>query len=162
MDKDGQRLVQSSSLPPAQPTYVFRGHTAQIHALHFFRQNLRLLSGDAHGWVVLWSMTIRRPVAVWKAHSNAILGLGSWKNDRIITFVVSRTCSSLMLMMVQTRQRQQTPCMAASRRRWERWILYHSTNRWCYIGQETAMASSQSHCQHTEFLLFRYVRVQAE
>ncbi|KAK1064986.1 Astra associated protein 1 Asa1 [Friedmanniomyces endolithicus] len=65
--------------------YVLRGHTAQVHAVHFLRQNLRLLSGDADGWVVLWNVPIKRPVAVWRAHKGAVLGLESWDDDRIIT-----------------------------------------------------------------------------
>ena len=78
------RSVQGQ-LPPAKPAYVLRGHTAQIHSLHFFRQNLRLLSGDADGWVVLWNIPIKRPVAVWKPHSGTVLGLSSWGDDRVIT-----------------------------------------------------------------------------
>ncbi|KAK0274529.1 Astra associated protein 1 Asa1 [Friedmanniomyces endolithicus] len=70
---------------PAQPVYVLRGHTAQVHAVHFLRQNLRLLSGDADGWVVLWNVPIKRAVAVWRAHKGAVLGLESWDDDRIIT-----------------------------------------------------------------------------
>nr|POE72142.1 astra-associated protein 1 [Quercus suber] len=85
MTADNRRL-HSSTLPPALPSYIFRGHEAQIHALHFFRQNLRLLSGDAEGWIVLWDLPIRRAVAVWRAHEATVLGLGSWRDDRIITF----------------------------------------------------------------------------
>ena len=77
--------IQSTTLPPAQPAYVLRGHTAQIHAVHFYRENLRLLSGDADGWVVLWDIPIKRPLAVWRAHSHAILGLHSWDENKIIT-----------------------------------------------------------------------------
>lgn len=80
-----QPLNQQSTLPPAQPVYILRGHTAQIHAVHFLPDNLRLLTGDAEGWIVLWSLPIRRPLAVWKAHKEPILGLGSWGNDKIIT-----------------------------------------------------------------------------
>lgn len=82
-------LLQSSTLPPAQPDYVLRGHAAQIHCVHFLRQNLRLLTGDADGWVILWNLAIKRPVAVWKAHGGSVLGLGSWGvgEENIITFV---------------------------------------------------------------------------
>lgn len=76
--------IQNSSLPPAQPAYILRGHTAQIHSVHFFRQNLRLLTGDADGWVVLWDVPIKRPVVVWKPHVATVLGLGSW-GEKIIT-----------------------------------------------------------------------------
>jgi len=79
-------IQQSSTLPPAQPVYVLRGHTAQVHSVHFLRENLRLLSGDAGGWVVLWNVPIKRSVAVWRAHAGAVLGLGSWGDDRIITY----------------------------------------------------------------------------
>jgi len=66
--------------------YVLRGHSAQVHAVRFLRHNVRLLSGDADGWVVLWNVPIRRPVAVWRAHKSAVLGLGSWDDERIITY----------------------------------------------------------------------------
>ena len=72
-------------LPPAQPAFILRGHSAQIHAVHFTPGNARLLTGDADGWVISWNLAYKRPVAVWRAHSNAILGLGSWGPDRIIT-----------------------------------------------------------------------------
>ncbi|KAK0938189.1 Astra associated protein 1 Asa1 [Friedmanniomyces endolithicus] len=78
------RRQDSTHLPP-QPMYVLRGHSAQVHAVRFLRHNVRLLSGDADGWVVLWNVPIRRPVAVWRAHKSAVLGLGSWDDERIIT-----------------------------------------------------------------------------
>ena len=74
-------------LPPAQPAFILRGHSAHIHALHFTHGNTRLLTGDAEGWIVSWNLAIKRPVAVWKAHDNAILAVGSWSSDRIITCV---------------------------------------------------------------------------
>ena len=74
-------------LPPAQPAFVLRGHSAQIHAVHFTHGNNRLLTADAEGWTVSWNLAFKRPVAVWKAHGSAILGIGSWSSDRIITYV---------------------------------------------------------------------------
>jgi len=85
MAREPLHITQGSTLPPAQPSYILRGHTAQIHAVHFYRDNLRLLSGDADGWVILWDIPIKRPLAVWRAHGNAILGLHSWEEDKIIT-----------------------------------------------------------------------------
>ena len=79
--------MSSGLLPPAQPAFILRGHSAQIHALHFTKDNARLLTADADGWVVSWNLASKRPVAAWKAHGNAILGLGSWETDRIITYV---------------------------------------------------------------------------
>lgn len=74
------------SLPPAQPVFILRGHAAEVHALHFTLNNHRLVSGDADGWIVSWNLAIKRPVASWKGHDKAILGLGSWGQDRIITY----------------------------------------------------------------------------
>ena len=76
-------------LPPAQPTYVLRGHAAQIHALHFMRGNSRLLTGDADGWVVCWDVTYKRAVAVWRPHQNAILGLGDWEESQAVLTYMS-------------------------------------------------------------------------
>ncbi|KAK7955798.1 WD40-repeat-containing domain protein [Apiospora aurea] len=75
----------ASQLPLPQPKAVLRGHQAQVHAAAFVRNNQRLASGDAEGYVVLWDLTIVRPRAVWRAHSNAILGIASWGTDKIIT-----------------------------------------------------------------------------
>jgi ASTRA-associated protein 1 len=71
--------------PPAQPKAVLRGHQLQVHATAFVRGNQRLASGDADGYVVLWDLTTMRPTAVWRAHTNAILGIASWGASSIIT-----------------------------------------------------------------------------
>ncbi|KAI4741851.1 WD40 repeat-like protein [Aureobasidium sp. EXF-12298] len=78
-------LLQAAALPPAQPAYVLRGHNAQIHSVCFVRHNTRLLTGDAEGWLVLWNLASKRPVAVWRGHSAAILAVSTWTDDRLIT-----------------------------------------------------------------------------
>ncbi|KAL4794551.1 WD40-repeat-containing domain protein [Aspergillus venezuelensis] len=65
--------MSGPTLPPATPTYILRGHSAAIHALQIFNGNLRLVSGDAEGWIVVWDLIFKRPVAVWKAHEGAVL-----------------------------------------------------------------------------------------
>ncbi|KAI8631919.1 WD40 repeat-like protein [Xylariaceae sp. FL1651] len=69
----------------ARPKSILRGHRAQVHVTAFVRQNQRLASGDADGFVVLWDLTIMRPRAVWRAHTNAILGISGWGDDKVIT-----------------------------------------------------------------------------
>ena len=76
---------QASLLPPAQPSYILRGHASQIHSAQFVRQNSRLLTGDAEGWVVYWNVETKRALAVWKAHDGPILGTAEWGRDKIIT-----------------------------------------------------------------------------
>ena len=80
-----KQMPPTQTLAPAQPVYILRGHVAQIHALEFNSDNSRLLTGDADGWVVSWSLIYKRPVAAWKAHVNAVLGLAWWGKDRIIS-----------------------------------------------------------------------------
>ncbi|EKG20996.1 hypothetical protein MPH_01695 [Macrophomina phaseolina MS6] len=77
--------LQQAERPPAQPAYVFRGHSAQVHAVRFVRHNSRLLTGDADGWAVLWNLATKRPAAVWRAHQSALLGFGDWGGDNLIT-----------------------------------------------------------------------------
>ncbi|KAJ8060642.1 hypothetical protein OCU04_010949 [Sclerotinia nivalis] len=74
------------SLPPGapQPSYILRGHATPIHVAKFIRGNTRLITGDAEGWVVLWSLETRRGVAVWRAHEGVLLGVGEW-GERIVT-----------------------------------------------------------------------------
>ncbi|KAI1266989.1 WD40 repeat-like protein [Xylariaceae sp. FL1019] len=69
----------------AHPKSVLRGHRAAVHVTTFIKENERLASGDADGFVVLWDLTIMRPRAVWQAHTNAILGICGWGDDKIIT-----------------------------------------------------------------------------
>lgn len=71
------KSVQTQS--PATPVYILRGHTASIHALHIYNQNLRLISGDANGWIVVWDLVTKRPVASWKAHAGAVLEVRGFK-----------------------------------------------------------------------------------
>ncbi|KAL8731628.1 MAG: hypothetical protein Q9166_003316 [cf. Caloplaca sp. 2 TL-2023] len=56
--------MSSEQLPPAQPSFVLRGHSAQVHAVRFIQGNTRLLSADAEGWVVSWNLASKRPVAI--------------------------------------------------------------------------------------------------
>ncbi|XPS99793.1 Astra associated protein 1 Asa1 [Ascochyta lentis] len=76
---------QSSTLSPAQPSYILRGHASQIHSVQFVRHNARLITGDADGWVIYWKLETKRALAVWKAHDSAILGTAEWGHDKILT-----------------------------------------------------------------------------
>ncbi|KAF7872745.1 uncharacterized protein EAF02_008816 [Botrytis sinoallii] len=74
------------SIPPGapQPSYILRGHATPIHVAKFIRGNTRLVTGDAEGWVVMWSLESRRGTAVWRAHEGVLLGVGEW-GDGVIT-----------------------------------------------------------------------------
>jgi WD40 repeat protein len=85
-------LMTTPTHPAATPTYILRGHVAPIHALQIFNKNLRLASGDADGWIVIWDLVFKRPVAVWKAHEGAVLEvkaftLGGGRLTEIYTYV---------------------------------------------------------------------------
>ncbi|GAO17353.1 hypothetical protein UVI_02038730 [Ustilaginoidea virens] len=67
------------------PKFVLRGHGAAVHAASFVRQNARLATGDAEGFVVLWDLVVMRATAVWRAHRNAILGVRGWGDDKVMT-----------------------------------------------------------------------------
>ncbi|KAI6362022.1 ASTRA complex subunit [Pyricularia grisea] len=81
--------MSTSAVPvpaqPAHPRSILRGHKAQVHAVAFVRNNERLVTGDADGFVVVWDLTIMRPRAVWRAHGEVLLGIGGWGSDRLIT-----------------------------------------------------------------------------
>lgn len=70
---------------PAVPTFILRGHSSPVHALIFFTNNAYLASGDGGGWLVIWSLASKRPVAVWKAHEGGITGIKSWSVEKLIT-----------------------------------------------------------------------------
>ena len=74
-----------ATLPPPLPSCILRGHASHIHCVQFVRHNAYLLTGDAHGCVIYWSLATKRAVYVWKAHAGPILGIAQWGYDRIIT-----------------------------------------------------------------------------
>ena len=87
--KMSEATNKKTQQPPASPTYILRGHAAPIHALHLFANNLRLISGDAEGWIVIWDMVSKRPVASWKAHAGAVLeakGFSQGKGDATVVY----------------------------------------------------------------------------
>ncbi|KJZ79464.1 hypothetical protein HIM_00933 [Hirsutella minnesotensis 3608] len=67
------------------PKNILRGHKAQVHAATFIRDNARLVTGDAEGFVIVWDLGVMRPAAVWRAHENSILGLKAWAHDKLMT-----------------------------------------------------------------------------
>ena len=73
------------SLPAAHPAYILRGHAAQVHSTTFIRANTYLVTGDADGWILVWSLASKRAVAVWRAHEGAILATAAWGQERLIT-----------------------------------------------------------------------------
>ncbi|EXJ94275.1 hypothetical protein A1O1_02668 [Capronia coronata CBS 617.96] len=70
---------------PAVPKYILRGHDAAIHALHFYSGNAFLASGDSDGWLVIWSLTTKRPVAVWKGHDGGVMAIQHWTTERLVS-----------------------------------------------------------------------------
>ncbi|OAP62947.1 hypothetical protein AYL99_02174 [Fonsecaea erecta] len=69
---------------PPVPAYILRGHEAAIHALHFYANNALLASADSDGWMVIWSLSSKRPVAVWKAHEAGVLQIKHWTTARLV------------------------------------------------------------------------------
>ncbi|BFZ63389.1 Guanine nucleotide binding protein (G protein), beta polypeptide 1-like [Saitoella coloradoensis] len=69
------------SLPPPVPSYIFRGHASQINTLAFLPSSSDLITGDADGFVVIWSLTTRRPRAVWRAHKEGLLKVEGWPGE---------------------------------------------------------------------------------
>ena len=70
---DKLREPDQNAIPSTAPRYILRGHKEPIHALRMFAQNLRLVSGDSDGYVIVWDMVTKRPVVSWKPHNGAIL-----------------------------------------------------------------------------------------
>ncbi|TGZ84836.1 WD40 repeat-like protein, partial [Ascodesmis nigricans] len=73
----------SSAPPPPTPVYILRGHNSQIHSLTFSPRNTHLLSGDSDGYIIIWSLSSRRPTGVWKAHDGGILKVAVWEDPAV-------------------------------------------------------------------------------
>jgi WD40 repeat protein len=96
MDKSVQAQSQ------ATPIYILRGHASPIHALHIYSQNLRLVSGDANGWVVVWDLVTKRPVTAWKAHEGAILEARGFNIGEGVTEIYTYGDSTSFLAILLT------------------------------------------------------------
>ncbi|CAD6448701.1 790d5970-e40e-4123-9d7d-12279f73b5bb [Sclerotinia trifoliorum] len=107
-----------------QPSYILRGHASPIHVAKFIRGNTRLITGDAEGWVVLWSLETRRGVAVWRAHEGVFLGVGEcggWivthgKDNKLIIWKVPQSEEDSMSKVL--------PVDTVSEERRKPWILH--------------------------------------
>lgn len=69
----------SESLPPS-PFFLLRGHASEVQCLEFSQESLSdsllsnaIISGDADGFIIIWSTKTFRPLAIWKAHDAALL-----------------------------------------------------------------------------------------
>ncbi|KAJ7052558.1 WD40-repeat-containing domain protein [Mycena amicta] len=69
-----------SDSPPA-PTHLLRSHSTDVTALFFSDDNERLYSGDASGRVVVTSTRTLRPIVLWQAHTDSILGIEEWETN---------------------------------------------------------------------------------
>jgi WD40 repeat protein len=89
MTGDGRSLPSPSPAlhDAAQPAYIFRGHLSPIHSVRIAHRNTWLVTGDADGWVVCWTLESKRPLAVWRAHEGAILATAEWGPEKLITCV---------------------------------------------------------------------------
>ncbi|KAG5359551.1 ASTRA-associated protein 1 [Yarrowia sp. C11] len=65
------------------PVALLRGHSHPVTSLRFHKASL--VSGDENGWVFWWSLVTRRPLAVWKAHHEAILSLVWMDETHLLT-----------------------------------------------------------------------------
>ncbi|KAJ3281484.1 ASTRA complex subunit [Borealophlyctis nickersoniae] len=59
--------------PPPDPTFILRGHTADVNCLEFTK-NL-LVSGDVEGDAIVWDLVSFRPLYRWRPHAASVLAL---------------------------------------------------------------------------------------
>ncbi|KAG0652537.1 ASTRA-associated 1 [Hyphodiscus hymeniophilus] len=144
------------SLPPAQPAYILRGHPAQVHSAEFIRSNSRLVTGDADGWIIIWSLDIKRPTAVWKAHEGAILGVRDWgeriithgKDNKLIVWKLSEDDEASMSVVLPV----DTP-PEPRKQPWVLHILHVNTMNFCSFAQTSLHSSSASASEEDELLI---------
>ena len=69
--------------PPPAPTHLLRSHSAPISAVYITDDNETIYSGDAEGTVCITSTRTLRALALWKAHTDGILGLEEFGSNFI-------------------------------------------------------------------------------
>ncbi|ANB14301.1 putative WD repeat-containing protein alr3466 [Sugiyamaella lignohabitans] len=63
---------------------TLRAHPAPVTAVQFHPTEPWLVSGDEAGWCFWWSISQRRPIAIWKPHEKAIVTvkwMSDWESD---------------------------------------------------------------------------------
>ena len=70
---DTMKEPSQNAIPSTAPRYILRGHKEPIHVLQMFSENLRLVSGDSDGYVIVWDMVTKRPVVSLQPHNGVIL-----------------------------------------------------------------------------------------
>ena len=70
-----------------EPEFVLRGHSHAVTALRFLdRDSAKLLaSGDVGGYVQLWNLATRRPVATWAAAPLGVLEVHAHDDGKLLT-----------------------------------------------------------------------------
>jgi hypothetical protein len=108
-------------MPPSpSPKHIVRSHLSPISTLFVSDRNERVYSGDSSGVVAITSTRTLRPLAVWNAHTDGLLGVQEW-GECIITSVgisiaLGHFLTTVILCQGQTRQRQQATCVVLCRR----------------------------------------------
>jgi len=72
---------------PPPPLHILRLNKAQVSALSFSEDNEILYTADQQGYVAMVSTRTMRPVAFWRAHTDALLGVEEWDQ-----FIVTHVC----------------------------------------------------------------------
>lgn len=73
--------------PPPSPHHLLRTHAVAVNVIYFSDDNERLYSADSSGRVSVTSTRSLRPLASWKAHTDALLGVEEFESF-IITYVL--------------------------------------------------------------------------
>lgn len=60
---------------------ILRAHKSTVRSLGFTPNGQYLVSGDDEGFCCFWSLETRRPLAIWKAHDNAMLTTEFWLHN---------------------------------------------------------------------------------
>lgn len=75
--------LQATSSPPI-PAQL-RSHPFPVTAVSVHPSNLSLISGDEGGWAIWWSLSHRRPLAIFRPHEKSIVTLQWLSHDRLLT-----------------------------------------------------------------------------
>ncbi|TPX41702.1 hypothetical protein SeMB42_g05457 [Synchytrium endobioticum] len=84
--------MQRDSAPAPEAEFLFRGHESDVRAVSFLPDGRGLLSADAAGVIVIWSLDTKRPLRKWQAHSRVIYAM------EVIQGTSSAPTMSLMIL----------------------------------------------------------------
>lgn len=107
-------------------TASLRGHPYPVTCIDVSEDNLSVISGDEGGWVVLWDLTSKRPIGVFRAHEKALIKVQLISSENEFKFITHGRDNKLYIWKIITDLNLSIPLRNSDASEWQKPWLCHS------------------------------------